>query len=317
MELSQVRYFLALIKTLNFSRAADICHVSQPALTRAIKRLEEELGGPLLYRERNQTHLTTLGRAMAPHLEAAFAAAESAAVQAAAFRMRAMPPLRLGIDEALSPHLPMSVLRELQARMKGFEFSLAEARSEDLSERMLSDRLDAALLPLSERLPEQLSRWTLFDDRYAVLCLPEHPFAELGVIEPTALDGQCLLLPGGANSHARLVLDRLVGESGIKLDIRHADASEAAIQEMVAAGLGLSLSAMHRPIPTGLVVVPVDHAAARLKVLVTAVAGRPHGPSLGAFLKLMRARDWRETLAADRARTGHRNDDHKELETEV
>src|SRR5277367_2599099 len=122
MELSQVRYFLTLTKTLNFSRAAEICYVSQPALTRAIKRLEEELGGPLLYRERNQTHLTTLGRALAPHLEAALAAADSAATQAAAFRMRAMPPLRLGIDDELSPHLPMSVLRELQAHTKGFEF---------------------------------------------------------------------------------------------------------------------------------------------------------------------------------------------------
>src|SRR5579871_6750840 len=73
MELFQVRYFLALTKTLNFTRAAETCHVSQPALTRAIQRLEEELGGPLLYRERSQTQLTALGRAMAPHLEAAYA----------------------------------------------------------------------------------------------------------------------------------------------------------------------------------------------------------------------------------------------------
>lgn len=294
MELFQVRYFLALTKTLNFTRAAETCHVSQPALTRAIQRLEEELGGPLLYRERSQTQLTALGRAMAPHLEAAFAAAESAAAQAAAFRTRATPPLRLGIEEGLSPHLPMSVLRELQAHMKGSEFSLAEGRAEDLSERMLSDRLDSALLPQSEELSERLSRWTLFEDSYAVLCLPGHPFAGLSAIEPTALDGQCLLLPGAVDSHAGLALDRLVAESGIKLDARHTGASEAAIQQMVAAGLGLSLSAMHRAIPTGLVAVPVDHAAARFKVLVTAVAGRPHGPSLGAFLKLMRARDWRD-----------------------
>jgi LysR family transcriptional regulator, hydrogen peroxide-inducible genes activator len=298
MELFQVRYFLALTRTLNFTRAAETCHVSQPALTRAIQRLEEELGGPLLYRERSQTQLTALGRAMAPHLEAAYAAAESAAAQATAFRTRAMPPLRLGIDEGLSPHLPMPVLRELQAHMKGFEFSLAEGTAEDLSERMLGDTLDSALLAQSDQLAERLNRWTLFEDRYAVLCLPDHPFARSTVVEPAALAGQRLLLPGNSGSHAGQAFDRIAAQSGIDLDARHTGTSEAAVQQMVAAGLGLSLSAMHRPLPAGLVAVPIAHAAAQFKILVTAVAGRPNGPGLGAFLKLMRARDWRGAAGA-------------------
>ena len=68
MEMHQVRYFVALCETLNFTRAAEKCNVTQPSLTRAIKLLEEELGGPLFNRERNQTHLTELGRLMEPHL---------------------------------------------------------------------------------------------------------------------------------------------------------------------------------------------------------------------------------------------------------
>ena len=52
MEMHQVRYFLAVADTLNFTRAAEQCHVSQPALTRAIQQLEEEMGGLLLRRER-------------------------------------------------------------------------------------------------------------------------------------------------------------------------------------------------------------------------------------------------------------------------
>ena len=50
MDLTQIRYFLALARTLNFTRAAEACNVTQPALTRSIQRLEEELGGPLLLR---------------------------------------------------------------------------------------------------------------------------------------------------------------------------------------------------------------------------------------------------------------------------
>ena len=68
MEMQQARYFVALCETLNFTRAAEKCNVTQPSLTRAIKLLEDELGGPLFNRERNQTHLTELGRLMEPHL---------------------------------------------------------------------------------------------------------------------------------------------------------------------------------------------------------------------------------------------------------
>src|SRR5258708_5908456 len=69
MEVHEIRYFLALAETLNFTRAADRCNVSQPALTRAIQHLEDKLGGPLVHRERGNTHLTELGRIMHPHFQ--------------------------------------------------------------------------------------------------------------------------------------------------------------------------------------------------------------------------------------------------------
>ena len=69
MEMQQVRYFVALAQTLNFTRAAEQCNVSQPALTRAIQQLEHELGGPLFHRERGNTHLSELGRMMLPYLQ--------------------------------------------------------------------------------------------------------------------------------------------------------------------------------------------------------------------------------------------------------
>src|SRR5262245_11508152 len=69
MEMHQIRYFLAVADELNFTRAAEKCNVAQPSLTRAIKLLEEELGGPLFHRERANTHLSELGRAVQPNLE--------------------------------------------------------------------------------------------------------------------------------------------------------------------------------------------------------------------------------------------------------
>ena len=92
METHQVRYFLVLARTLNFTKAAEECNVTQPSLTRAVKKLEEELGGALFHRERANTHLTELGRAMLPHIEQSYLAAQSARALAEACRAPAARP---------------------------------------------------------------------------------------------------------------------------------------------------------------------------------------------------------------------------------
>ena len=68
MEMHQVRYFLAVAQLFNFTRAAEECNVTQPSLTRAIKQLEDELGGDLFRRERPKAQLTELGQRMYPLL---------------------------------------------------------------------------------------------------------------------------------------------------------------------------------------------------------------------------------------------------------
>src|SRR5207249_4756613 len=78
MEMQHVRYFLALSRTLNFTRAAEAANVSQPALTRAIQQLEHALGGPLFHRERQRTHLSEPGRIMLPYVEAIQTQSEAA-----------------------------------------------------------------------------------------------------------------------------------------------------------------------------------------------------------------------------------------------
>jgi DNA-binding transcriptional LysR family regulator len=293
MELFQVRYFLALARTLNFTRAAEACNVSQPALTRAIQRLEEELGGPLLHRERNLTQLTALGRAMLPHLEAAHAAADGATAQAAAFRRRDCEPLRLGIDETLSARILGPALRALQERVSGSEFSLAEAASADLLERMMEGELDGAILVESAKPPVRLDQWRLFCDRYVVLCPEGHPLAELHEIPTQALAAESLLARERTSDFER-VLERICTAAGIALKPRHRFASEAQLCQMVAAGLGIALSAEHGATGPGIVARPLADPAARRDVVLAAVAGRQRSPVLAAFLKLMRARDWRD-----------------------
>jgi DNA-binding transcriptional LysR family regulator len=69
VQISHVRYFLALCRDKNFKLAAKRCGISQPSLTNAIKRFERELGGPLFHRSSTGTTLSELGQAIQPHLE--------------------------------------------------------------------------------------------------------------------------------------------------------------------------------------------------------------------------------------------------------
>ena len=85
MEMQEIRYFLAMSRTLNFTKAAEECHVSQPALTRAIRKMEDELGGLLFSREPNNTHMTELGRLIEPHLTEIMAQAGEAKQTATRF----------------------------------------------------------------------------------------------------------------------------------------------------------------------------------------------------------------------------------------
>ena len=292
MELSQVRYFLALAKMLNFTRAAEACNVSQPALTRAIQKLEEELGGLLIYRERSLTQLTELGRVMLPHLETVYGAAEAAAKQAAAFKRREFSPLRLGLGMTISAQILRAALRELEDRLKGFELSIFEGGSTGLSTKMLDGEIDATVIVELDKVPERLSRWPLFEERYVVLCLIEHRFAAVSEIPVAALAEERVLVRASRGCDFEQALDRLCIEAGVKPKARHTGSSDDHIQEMVRAGLGIAISAGRQPVGTDLVARPIADATARRRITLAAVAGRQHGPALALFLKLMRARDW-------------------------
>jgi Bacterial regulatory helix-turn-helix protein, lysR family len=103
MEMHQIRYFLAVCETLNFTRAAEQCHVTQPALTRAIQKLEGELGGLLFRRERHLTHLTDLGRLVRPQLEQVWQETETAKTTVKSFLKLEDVTLNVGLMCPIGP----------------------------------------------------------------------------------------------------------------------------------------------------------------------------------------------------------------------
>lgn len=310
MEFNQVRYFLTLAGTLNFTRAAESCNVTQPALTRAIQKLEDELGGRLFHRERNLTQLTELGQLMLPLLEQTSAAAQAARAQALAFKRRDSAPLRLGLDHSVAAAVLTPVLSELAGRVKGFELVMRQCSTPEIAQLLLEGRLDAGLVIGTDDLPERINRWELYNEGLAVLCPPAHRFVALDQVPVAFLAEERLLrreIPDCAITRAATAL---AAAKGIELQIQHSGSQEDHLHEMVKASLGIALAGTRQPVPTGLVARPVAAEAARAVVLA-AIAGRQHGPGVAGFLKLVRAREWNEASGDDSG--GHGNDNANRL----
>ena len=110
----QVRYFLAVVRTLHFTRAAEECNVTQPSLTRAIKQLEAELGGDLFRRERPQAQLTELGERMHAPLKQCYEGALAARALASAIKSAEAGSLRLAMSHTIDLDIVLPHLNELR-----------------------------------------------------------------------------------------------------------------------------------------------------------------------------------------------------------
>jgi len=280
MELHQVRYFLALAQSLNFTRAAEACNVTQPALTKAIQRLEAELGGALLLRERSLTRLTPLGEAMRPLLEASYQAAEAARAQAACFGRDEATPLRIGLTCSLSADLLSPVMHELTSLLPRLELSIERAAAELLCERLHDGALDVALFRAPEHLPERLHRWTLYHEGLALLMPAGHALAVLDPVPASTLATLPLI---GRHDE----LDILIGPCSAR---RHRASDEASVQALVALGLGCAVAGARTALAPGLIARPLDLPAH--PIVLATIAGRPYGVAVDGFVRLARARSW-------------------------
>jgi len=142
MEMHEIRYFLGVCETLSFRRAAERCHVTQPALTRAIQKLEAELGGLLFQRGRNQIQLTDFGRLMRPHLQEVLERTRSAQQVARSFLKLESASLTLG-DVYHRAAAVRRLPQRIRARYPGIEVSLIESTPPRLSQLLLNGTLEA------------------------------------------------------------------------------------------------------------------------------------------------------------------------------
>jgi len=145
MEMHQVRYFRAMCEELNFTRAAALCNVSQPSLTRAIANLEREFGGILFARERANTRLTELGRVVKPYLDQVYEQAASALAHARMFENRRSVELRLGLMCTVAPTHFVELISQMRALHPDIHLEVVDSNAGNLDSRLLQGELGVAV----------------------------------------------------------------------------------------------------------------------------------------------------------------------------
>jgi LysR family transcriptional regulator, hydrogen peroxide-inducible genes activator len=291
MEMHQVRYFLAVSEMLNFTRAAERCNVAQPSLTRAIKLLEDELGGPLFHRERANTHLSELGRMVKPYLEQVFAQVEEAKRHAVDFTKLSHIKLKIGMMCTIAPTHLVGLLCAAHSRHSGVELDIVDGTGRVLQERLISGDLEIAVYALpGEAQDERLHYMPLFREQFVIVTSPTHALAEKNAVLVKELDGQRYL--NRINCEYNGIAGPIFRQQGADYKMVYRSERDDWIQAMAAAGLGFGFMPEHSVNYPGVVARPLIDPEFWREVNLVTVRGRPHSPAVGALVREAMRTSW-------------------------
>jgi DNA-binding transcriptional LysR family regulator len=290
MELYQIRYFVALCETLSFARAAEHCRVSSPSLTRAVQKLEHELGGLLILRERRLTHLTELGQRVRPMLEEVLAHAEGTKTAAHRFLKAEAKPLRLGIMPSVGPRRLAPFLTRFGIAHPEIEVAFVEGEGARLEELLLGGGLEVAVVARLEPAHRRLRHYRLYREDVVVVFPLGHRFERQESVRLVDLEGEGFLLR--TNCEKRSLLLGACRSHGFEPRIVYRSEREDWIQMMVAAGRGVTLMPANLHWGSGTLARPLSEPELHREVSLVTVAGRPHDPPVQHFMRAIRAHTW-------------------------
>lgn len=290
MEFQEVRYFLALSQTLNFTKAAEACHVSQPALTRAIRKMEDELGGLLFSREPNNTHITEFGRLIEPHMTQIMSCAREVKQTATRFLTLENAGLALGVMCTIAPAQFVNFLHRFRVDNPGIEITLLEAVPDELCDLLVKGEMDVALMAHPDSFPVPLQASKLYSERFVIACSAGHRFATKDEVLVAELDGEFFL--SRINCEFYHVLDEMCRKQGINLVKSYRSEREDWILTMVAAGMGVCFLPEYTAAFPGVVGCPVALPSIERDVCLVTVAGRRWSPPVAALVKAVRRYPW-------------------------
>ncbi|MBI5786791.1 MAG: LysR family transcriptional regulator [Rhodocyclales bacterium] len=239
MTLTDLRYVVTLARERHFGRAAEKCFVSQPTLSVAVKKLEDELGVILFERSPQEVRVTPIGEQVVAQAERVLGAAAQVTEIAAAGKNPLAGPLRLGVIYTIGPWLLPKLVPLLHERAPEMPLLLEENYTHRLIDKLKSAELDIAVLALPIEEPGLVAQ-PVYDEAFRTMVPASHPWAKLKSVDPGKLLEQPLLMLGRGNCFRDQVLDLCTraGQGGPQV---LEGSSLETIRHMVASGVGITV----------------------------------------------------------------------------
>jgi LysR family hydrogen peroxide-inducible transcriptional activator len=245
MTLSELRYIVAVARERHFGHAAESCFVSQPTLSVAVKKLEEELGVGLFERGQGEVSLTPAGERIVAQAQRVLEEAGVIRELASQTKDQLAAPLRVGAIYTVGPYLFPYLVPILTQRAKGMPLIIRENFSSVLSDLLKRGDLDVIIVSYPFDEPGIQTR-PLYDEGLSVLLPRRHPLADQPTIRPEQLQNESVLLLGEGHCFRDQVLricpnckQKQTVDGGLQRDLE--GGSLETIRYMVASGVGVTL----------------------------------------------------------------------------
>jgi DNA-binding transcriptional LysR family regulator len=296
MELRQLAYFVTVVEEANFTRAAQRLHVAQPGVSAQIRRLERELGQPLLDRSGHTVRLTDAGAAVLPYARAALdavAAARHAVDELTGLLRGHLSVGTIGTTSAAQADLSV-LLTGFHAEHPHVEISLTVGNSADLVDRLRTRQCDVALIGLGRDTPAGMDTLVVSDQPLVAVVAPGHPLADRDTITLAALTEHALItLYRGTG--VRASLDAACAAAGLKPRVTCEATEPSVVTQLARQGLGVGIVPRPRQTADGHWIT-ITRPELRSPIALAWRADSPASPATRAFLH--RARTTFRTPAA-------------------
>ena len=244
MTLSELKYIVAVARERHFGRAAKSCYVSQPTLSVAVKKLEEELGVTLFERGPTEVVLTRVGQRIVDQAQQVLEATERVKKIAAGGGDPLLEPLRIGVIYTIGPYLLPHLIPGLQDQVPDMPIIVEEGFTVDLVSRLKQGNLDAIIIanPFAE---SGIQTRLLYEEPFVVVVPVSHPWASRETICTGDLSDETVLLLGKGHCFRDQVLAACPScmRAGSQDDLQRTleSGSIETIRHMVASGVGVTV----------------------------------------------------------------------------
>jgi LysR family hydrogen peroxide-inducible transcriptional activator len=239
MTLNELRYIVAVAQEKNFGRAAQRCFISQPALSVAIQKLEEELQTQLFERGKSEITVTPVGARIVEQAHKVLEEAAQIRDIAQAGRNQLSGLFRLGAIYTVAPYLLPDLVPALNALAPDMPLEIEENVTEQLEAALKTGRIDAAIIALPFQ-PPGIAAEFLYEEPFQVVVPQRHPWARRKSIDPSELAGEHAILLNVGHCFRDQVLESCPELNRGDTPVTRSNSLET-IRNMVASGLGISV----------------------------------------------------------------------------